>query len=67
MMATKTKRGLVITRKEAATRLTCSTRTVDRLIAAGDLSAKKGGHKVYVHEWSVDAYLESLPAARGVR
>ena len=66
-MATKQKRGIVLTRKEAAELLVCSTRTIDRLIASGDLSAKKGSHKVYVHEWSVNAYLESLPAARGVK
>lgn len=66
-MATKEKKGIVVTRKEAAKLLSCSTRTIDRLIASGDLSAKKGNHKVYVHEWSVSAYLESLPAARGVK
>jgi len=64
-MGTKQKRGIVVTRKEAAGLLRKSIKTVDRLIASGDIVAKKGSRSVYVLEWSIDAYLDSLPAVGG--
>lgn len=54
-------------RKEAAEYLGCHVQTISRRISEGAIQAKRMGGKVLVYKWSLDAYLDSLPDARGVR
>ncbi len=62
-MAT-TKSGFMKT-TEVADLLKCSSRTVQRLIASGELTAKRRGKNLLIEAWSVEAYIANLPTARG--
>jgi len=62
-----TKTQTLMKTKEAAEQLRCSTRTVQRLIQSGDLTAKRRGKNLLIEAWSVEAYLANLPAAGGGR
>jgi excisionase family DNA binding protein len=57
----------LLTTGQAAELLLVSTRTIKRKVNAGDLVAKRDGRRLLIHRWSVDAYLNSLPNARGAR
>jgi excisionase family DNA binding protein len=61
-----------LTRKEAARELRISLATLDRVIARGDLKAKKHGHSTFVMASEVERYIKDLPdlkprAERGAR
>lgn len=57
----------LVNAREAAEMLACSTRTIKRKIASGDLVAKRDGRRLLIERWSVEAYLSGLPIARGAR
>jgi excisionase family DNA binding protein len=50
-----------LTRKEAAQELRISLAKLDRVIARGDLKAKKHGHSTFVMASEIDRYIEQLP------
>ncbi len=52
----------MLTKREAAHALRCSTRTVERLIAAGSLAAVKVEGSTRIRRADLDAYVEGLSA-----
>lgn len=50
-----------LTRKEAARALRISLAKLDRVIARGELRAKKHGHSVMVQPAAITRYIEQLP------
>jgi hypothetical protein len=63
---------LFLTRREAAIELRMSLAKLDRVIARGELKAKKHGHSVVVMAGEITRYIEQWPdvqprAVRGAR
>lgn len=58
---------LLVTRKDAAYTLSLSTRTVDQLIAAGEIDIVRIGHKVLIRAQSLDRLARSraVPSHKG--
>jgi hypothetical protein len=50
-----------LTRKEAAAELRMSVTKLDRVIARGELRAKKHGHAVVVMPGEIERYIEEWP------
>jgi excisionase family DNA binding protein len=57
-----TKTGRLLTREEMAERLHVSLSTLDRLVAAGELVARKIGRQVRFSEADYDTYLDKAAA-----
>lgn len=53
---------LMVTKREAARRLSLSEREIDRARARGDLAAQKFGSKVLIPVDELHRFAESLPA-----
>lgn len=64
-MAAKSLNSQLITVKDAAELLSCSTRTVKRKIKVGDLIGKRDGLRIVIPRWSLDAYINNMPAVGG--
>lgn len=47
--------------REAAERLRCSTRTIERRVAAGDLQGKRDQKRLLIYRISLENYIWSLP------
>jgi excisionase family DNA binding protein len=60
------KKPKLLTKEQVATALTCSQRTISRLVASGDLEAVLVGGMWRCREEELDRFLHSLPNARGV-
>ena len=61
-MATTTPKPLMITATNAAIMLGMSRSSIYRLLASGDLEAKKAGDSTMILMSSIDAYCAGLPA-----
>jgi excisionase family DNA binding protein len=57
---------LVVTRGEAAEALRLSVRTVDKLLAAGQLSARRVGRRVLIPRSEIERFADGHARASGV-
>ena len=56
---------LVVTREEAAEALRLSLRTVDKLLAAGEISARRVGRRVLIPRTEIERFVRSTNGAAG--
>lgn len=54
-------RAKFLSRADVAETMTCSLRTVDRLIERGDLTAVRHGARTLIPADALDAYIATLP------
>lgn len=52
-----------MTTEEVAEQMRCSARKVQRLVADGELEAKRDGKRFLIPRWSYEAYMQCLPGA----